>query len=306
MLLLLAGCLALTGFVLRADALRGRNKAKSALAVLFGDGRRLFANHFLAKADAYFHRGRYPSIFEVAERQGGNHLVESLGEEADGPAHAHTEEEEGHVHGPECDHATDPDAHEHDESCPHAAPAAKPGDWIARLAAWFEPDRHVHLEAGAEKEMLPWVKLAVEMDPHNVEAYTVGGYWLRQMDKPKEAEAFLREGQRNNPESSEILFELGRLTEYEHGDLAKAARLYRLSLEKWHQASAGLSEPDTLALAQILGRLGKVQEEQGLLQEALRCYTLLKDVSRSPDGVQRLIDSIQARIAEASRSSPLP
>ncbi len=66
--LLLTCCLTLTGWVLREDALRSRGSARGALAVLFGDGRRLFANHFLAKADAYFHRGRYPSIFEMAER----------------------------------------------------------------------------------------------------------------------------------------------------------------------------------------------------------------------------------------------
>ena len=42
------------------------NRAQSAdlLAVLLGDARRAFANHFFIKADAYFHSGYYPSIFD--------------------------------------------------------------------------------------------------------------------------------------------------------------------------------------------------------------------------------------------------
>lgn len=298
LLLLFVSCLALSGFVLREDALRGRDHAKSALAMLFGDGRRLFANHFLAKADAYFHRGRYPSIFDVAEQERGNHLVESV--EA-GTA------EPGHVHGPECNHSGE-ETHVHDESCSHAEPAKGPDDWIARLAARFKPDRHLHLEGGNEKEMLPWVRLAVEMDPHNVDAYTVGGYWLRQLGWTGEAEKFLREGQRNNPDSYEIYFELGRLAELTAQDKDRVGRLYELAAARWQAANARLAEPDTHALAQILGRMGKAHEAQGKLHVAIRDYTLLKRVSPKPEQVQRLIDALQERIrqtnapAESSKS----
>src|SRR6266702_27512 len=45
------------------------NRAKSAnvLSVALGDGRKLFASHFFAKADAYFRSGFYPTIFEKRE-----------------------------------------------------------------------------------------------------------------------------------------------------------------------------------------------------------------------------------------------
>jgi len=316
LLLLCVCCLALTGFVLRAGALHGRDQARSALAVLFGDGRRLFANHFLAKADAYFHRGRYPSFFEAAERERDNYLVESLAESdvagesvGEGDEGGH-EDHEGHVHGPGCGHdlgdGTAGDLHDHDETCAHGEPGGKPSDWISRLAARFEPDRHVHLGAGEEKEMLPWVRLAVEMDPHNVDAYTVGGYWLWQMGRPGEAEVFLREGQRNNPDSYEICFELGRLAELDKGESARAVRLYSLALEKWRSANAGVTEPDLLPVAHILGRLGKSLETQGHLEAALQAYTMLKQVSLNPDGVQRLIDSVQDRMAQGPADVPAP
>jgi len=45
-----------------------RAKSDSVLKVLFGDGRRLFANHFFVQADVTFHSGYYPSIFDQAEK----------------------------------------------------------------------------------------------------------------------------------------------------------------------------------------------------------------------------------------------
>src|SRR5712672_39389 len=43
------------------------NRAKSAdvLSVALGDSRRLFAKHFYVKADAYFHSGYYPTIYDT-------------------------------------------------------------------------------------------------------------------------------------------------------------------------------------------------------------------------------------------------
>jgi hypothetical protein len=44
---------------------RGRlNRSDHLLTVALGDSRRLFANHFFSKADEYFHRGYYPSVFD--------------------------------------------------------------------------------------------------------------------------------------------------------------------------------------------------------------------------------------------------
>ncbi len=283
LLLLIVSVLTLTGFVLREEALKGRDNAKSAMAVLFGDGRRLFANHFLSKADAYFHRGRYPSIFEAADRE-SNHLVESLAEPPAGGGDGH-------------------DDHDTDEDHAHANPAQGPDDWIARLARRFQPEGHVHLTGDEEKEMLPWIKLAVEMDPHNVTAYTVGGYWLREMGRTNEAKAFLRDGQRNNPNSSEIYFELGRLEEMEGQDPEKVLRLYELALESWRNTNANSPDPDTLELGRIVGRMGHVEENRGRLDAALRYYTLLEAVSPNPDSVRELIDSVRERMLQTNSVS---
>jgi tetratricopeptide (TPR) repeat protein len=316
--LLASCCLTLTGFVLREHTLRTRDGSKTALAILFGDGRRLFANHFLAKADAYYHRGRYPSVFEMAARERGNALVIAGAEDAaelsvrgpdgdhdHGEVHTHGpdcehESEEGHVHGPECDHGG-----VEEESCEHAEPTRGPDDWIARLAARLKLDQHVHLEGGREKEILPWAKLTVELDPHNVSAYIVGGYWLGRLGNPEEAMEFLREGQRNNPDSWEVCFELGRVAEEALNNTRLAERLYELAIEKWNLVNESVRDPETLELAQMLGRLGQVREARGEFEAAIRAYSALKTVSRNSEGVQRRIDAVQEELDD-SGTTPLP
>ena len=65
-----------------------------------------------------------------------------------------------------------------------------------------------------------------------------------------------------------------------------------------------MEEPDTLALGQILGRLGRVKEQQGDLDTALGYYNLLKRVSPSPDSIQQLIDSVQEQLAKLRATLP--
>src|SRR6266853_5999216 len=57
------------------------NRAKSAdvLSVALGDSRRLFAKHFYVKADAYFHSGYYPTIFDNHPASGQIHMAAAAG-----------------------------------------------------------------------------------------------------------------------------------------------------------------------------------------------------------------------------------
>ena len=279
--LLLTVCVTLTGWMLRGETVNSRRSA-GALAILFGDGRRLFANHFMTKADAYFHRGRYPSFFEQAARQPENHLVES----SDTDPSDHDAEE---CHDEDCEE------HQHDEDCEHAEPRAQPDDWITRLERLLKPDQHVHLEEGNEREILPWVRLAVELDPHNVDAYAVGAYWLRRLGKAGEAEQFLREGQRNNPDSYEIYFELGRQIEGQ-SQLDRARRLYELALRSWEKANLGQETVDAVFYARIVGRLAHVEELAGNTAKAIEYFNLLLTASPNPAAVRAHIEELQSAV----------
>src|SRR6266571_1875005 len=52
-----------------------RSKSSDILSVALGDSRRLFAKHFYVKADAYFHSGYYPTIFDTHEKSGKLHIA---------------------------------------------------------------------------------------------------------------------------------------------------------------------------------------------------------------------------------------
>ena len=68
MLFLLSLCFALATYLEPRSLSWGeRGTSDNILKIVLGDGRRMFANHFFIKADAYFHSGYYPSIFDQAQ-----------------------------------------------------------------------------------------------------------------------------------------------------------------------------------------------------------------------------------------------
>src|SRR5262245_54056832 len=60
-----------------------RTQSDNLLQVVLGDGRRLFAAHFFAKADAYYHNGFYPTIYDLKEGFDKNHIAGAQSEHAE-------------------------------------------------------------------------------------------------------------------------------------------------------------------------------------------------------------------------------
>ena len=177
---------------------RGSRADGDVFKVLLGDSRKLFANEFFVKADSYYHSGFYPSIFDNNEAFKTAHMAEDTG-----AVNSRNHGEEESFMGP-------------------------PRNWIDAFGRHFLPDRHTHLDTGGAsddlsssdevREILPWLKLSTDLDPQNVQNYTVTAYWLRErMHKTEAAHEVLLEGLQENPGSCDILFELGRLyAESEH------------------------------------------------------------------------------------------
>ena len=251
-----------------------RARSDSLLGVVMGDSRQLFANHFFTKADVYFHSGYYPSIFDQAIR-GAPHMTAGTDATEDsetGEGHGHTEE---------------------------AGFLGAPHDWIERFSRNFYPSRHSHLEKpGEAREILPWLRIAADLDPHKVETYTVAAYWLRQhLNKVNEAEQFLREGWRANPDSYEILFELGRVFEENRHDHQRARNVWELALRKWDARAVRKGEQSDFMLEQILTRLAQLEEQEGNLEKAISYLERLKAVSPKPEAIQRQIDDLKPKAA---------
>lgn len=244
------------------------HSSQSVMEAVMGESRHLLANHFYIKADVYYHAGYYPSIFD-----------ENL---AAGEVHLKTESDP--------DHSGKDD---HDTS--HVK--FQPTDWISRFGRNFKPSQHIHANKSSEaREVLPWLRLSADLDPHRVETYTVAAYWLRsRIGNVDAAEAFLREGLRNNPNSSEILFELGRVFWENRKDATRARNVWELALTKVLDQQVQSAPSDNVLYGQILIHLARLEESQQNWAKALDYFIALKSVSPSPKAVQAWIDYVKAR-----------
>ncbi len=289
LVLLLSMCFSLAAVLQpRSLAWRGqRAQADTMLKVLLGDGRRMFADHFFIKADVYLHSGYYPSIFDQAKLQCEDRLKgrdEHAGETQEGTA----------------ENAQD----DHDD---HDA-FNEPKDWLDRFGRKFRITEHKHLSGkGTEREILPWLKLSAELDPQQIETYVVASYWLRaKLGKIDEAEEFLRDGLRANPDSCEILYELGRLYDKDRNDPARARNVWEMALRKWEKIEAGKPEPDKLMLEQILTRLARLEEREGDYRRAIDYSLRLKTITPQPAVIESQIQELRLKLQAAPASSPTP
>jgi tetratricopeptide (TPR) repeat protein len=236
------------------------------MKVLLGNSQQVIAGLLFRRADMYFHSGYYPTIFDGAEPPKESHMA------------GHEEHHDGD--------------HDEDENF-----MGKPRDWVDAFGRNFKVTKHTHLEHGREREILPWLKLSAEMDPHRVETYTVAAYWLaNQLHKVDQAEQFLREGLRQNPRSYEILFALGRIYYDQYHEVTRARNVLELALKRWREQEPGKKDPDKFTFEEIVVKLGRLEEDQGNVASAIEYYELAKEVSPAPQNLQKQIDDLKKKL----------
>ena len=253
-----------------------RTDSDDPLAVLLGDSRQMFANSFFVKADAYFHSGYYPTIYD----NNAPFKTPHIGEDSEKMESKNTGDEDNFL--------------------------GKPHDWIERLNRNMFPSEHTHLDQGGVdgkgatevKEIMPWLKISAELDAHRIETYLVTAYWLRvRMHKVDEAEQFLRDGLRANPGSAAILFELGQLYNEGRHNPGQARNLYLAALDSWGRENSGKEEQDKFLIGHIAGALAKLEEQEHNNPKAIEYLKLLKRVSPIPDAIQKQIDELNQTTA---------
>lgn len=287
-----------------------RTDTANVLSVALGDSRRLFAKHFYVKADAYFHSGYYPSIFDNRPEDDKLHMAASAGS--------------GHA------------AHE------DLPDPGKPRDWIDRFSRHFYPSVHTHLGEGKccnhdhhaedhahgpeckhdhdghnpggetsgkreQRELLPWLKLAATLDPERPETYVTASFWLRsQLGKVAEAEQFLREGLQHIPGEPELLFELGRIYRENHKDDNRARGIWQAALSQWRKTRSFDTAEDRLLYAQILVNLAQVEEEQKDFARAMEHLRALLQVTPNRDSIEKWIKDLSAKSPATSPQASAP
>lgn len=291
--------------VVRAD---GSHPDEGAFKKLLGEGRRLFAGQFVEMADAYLHSGMYPSIFDrAATAKAPKAVTSAVTDSAESGAAADHEKHEHDEHG-NCVHHESHEGHNHDEhgkcETDHSddehvkamtPPAAQ--NWLEGFIRRFRITEHSHLAEGDEREILPWLKLAIELDPQGIETYTSTAYWLRKrLGRAEQAEKILREGIRNNPTSYELLFEMGRLYQDEHHDLERARNIWRYALRCWLEQSPEAREDSRIAGSKIASYLGELEKQAGQLPQAIAYFELASKYSPQPEGLLKKIAELRAKL----------
>jgi len=260
-------------------------KSGNFLSLMFGDGRKLLASQFFTMADVYFHSGYYPSIFDTKSAEEKEIISTSHGRKE-------TEEDEKKEDF-----------------------LGQPKDWIEAFGRNFKVTKHTHLENGNEREILPWLRLAADLDPQKVDTYTVGAFFLWQhLNRPDQAEVFLREGLRNNPDSPEILFELGRLYHDSSHDAVRARNVWEMGIKKFLQLYVDqpidfgsvygrldnlspAQKDNQLVFEELAVNLARLEDESGNYGPAIAWFGAAQRVSLDPGSLGKQIDAIKKKIS---------
>jgi len=270
----------------RFEALRPQSGEDSGfMGALMGETRQLFATQSFIEADVYFHSGYYPSMFDTKE------AVENL---------------DVNVKETDTNHVPLVNGRRHEQEEPGEAFLGPSRDWMERFGRHFMPTEHTHLANAKVSEILPWLRVSADLDPHRIQTYVTASYWLRTtLNQADEAEQFLREGLRANPDSYEILVELGYVFDQNKKNPRIARNVFDTALQKWNkQAAAGLEslpqekrEFMEKAKIEILDGLVRTDEELNDLTQLLADLEALKVVSPNPAGIEKSIQETRAKLA---------
>lgn len=213
-----------------------------------GQSRSLLADYALRKAADYYHSGALPTIFAM------------------GSADEDTEHSEGE--------------HEH--------------NGFDEFLRAFYPTAHTHLDSGGAtgmnknlvSEVLPWLWLASRLEPERDYPYVEASFWLRKSLKmPRQAEAFLRDGFRNNPNSIGVCLELGKVAYQDHQNIPQS-RFYLERAFELYEARPEVRSENSTAYGQLLGLLAQLEEEDQRYEQAAKYLQILMNYSPNPEAIR--------------------
>jgi tetratricopeptide (TPR) repeat protein len=247
-LILLIVITSILSSVLYNSLLNGKdNYTSDNLNAIFGSTRKAISSYFYDKADVYFHRGIVKSV--VLEDDPDDQM-----EHAHNDAEDHHEEEDHHHHA--------------DVKIPHTK------NPIANFYAYMQratvPSGHFHRSGEDAKEILPWIYLAVKIDPANDELYRTIAYWLQQSyGRPDLSIDMYNLAQQNLPYNPAIKLEQGMLLMNDNQQ-AEAMQKFQAALKFINMQPK--DEQDPYLKVNILLEIASIYEKQGNTAKTLEAY----------------------------------
>lgn len=155
---------------------------------------------------------------------------------------------------------------------PHKTKAASIG-FIQRLADEVQLRTPEHLSGDEIHEMMPWLRFATRMDPHNMDAYLSAAFWVVQEreENLRQALNILEEARRNNPFDYRVPMQRG-LIFLQYGNRDGAAQAFDTALKLWPHTEGVNPEQKRIDLAALLNYRGFLYELAGRTDEALAFY----------------------------------
>ena len=152
------------------------------------------------------------------------------------------------------------------------APPGGSASLLGRLQTEISPRVHVHAEGQDVKEIMPWLRLATEINPHDVTAYRVAAFWVSDgLRNPRAAEGILREAWKNNPEDYRIQIEICKLYLHQRR-LDDAQRAAELAFRLWPKPLAPEADEARLDRGEILQYRALLFEAAGRKDDAMRTF----------------------------------
>ena len=137
---------------------------------------------------------------------------------------------------------------------------------------WHEalnPTEHLHAEATEILEIMPWLRLATQSDPHNIEAYLVAVFWLNgEINRPDLALEVIDEALLKNPGRYEIYLEKGR-TLLTNDQLDLAAEAFDTTLTLLTEKKSDDPEQAQIDLSLIFSVQSYLYEAQNNREKAI-------------------------------------
>ena len=245
LLVVITSCLS---SILFDQLLKGnKNYSSDSLNAVFGSTKKALSSYFYDKADLYFHRGIAEGVAEHQEHEKAIIMHDNH----------------------DCEHHNDENL-----EITHEKPKFEPRNPIAnfytRMATATVPSGHFHRTGEESKEILPWIYLAIKIDPSNDELYRTLAYWLQQsLGREDLSSQMLDIAQQNLPYNPSVKLEQGMILLRNNDDVA-ALQKFEAALKFMNLQPEEEREP--YLKANILLEIAVIYEKQGRKEEALELY----------------------------------